>query len=287
MSSLENMLIKCIAIKSCIGEYVGKVGSGDDDYIITGIGIQNSKDNRDDNLYKYLGSCSIGYNKIPVFGRFKKEGIECLFREYLDEKYKSNSEKVVNYKTRMLERLRGLQTNDLLIVPVAIGRRAEYVYEGAERHNGTIDNIIYKINKDTFKVESKIKTTNKFDGVKEFDFTEFGKTWNLHGAKACCEEADDNLIEMMPSGVIKPINIGGKVIVDNLYIYKMTPIGLRIVGKITEDGYKLTGVSKEDIAECKELHKFMRNITYLSHMQRVIGVYGLNEEKKVEVEDNE
>lgn len=281
MDSLESMLIKCNIIESNIGDYAGTDKTSKEPLIVTGMRVDKVENKMDEPISKLLSVADTGYIKESVFDRYNRCGVVELFKEYLDEKYRSTSEKVVDYKEKIVDRLVKLQTSKAFILPVSIGRKAEYI-DNDITYTGNIIRIEYKVNKDTLKIESTIRIKDRNNPSVCMQFSDFGKTWWVKGVKQGCEEADDGMIEMLNNGVIKPININNDIIIDNMYIYKSRSTGFEIVGYADKDGYKLNGIRDE---ECKSeaVKKLKKNLTYLSHMQRIIGVYGLNEEKKVEV----
>ena len=281
MSSLENMLIKCKIITSCIGEYAGEDSFSREPLIVTGMMIDRVEGKRDNPISKLLGSTDKTFSKQPVFHKYLDNGVADLFKEYLDEKYNSNAEKVVNYKKEILERLIKLQKGEVFILPVSVDRKVDYIDKG-EVNTGVIIRIDYRIDKETCGIKTSIKIKDWNYSIVEKRFNSFCKDWWVRGIEHGCIEADRNLIEMSDNGVVKPINMNNNIIIDNLYIYKNRGSKFEIIGKADKDGYKLHGLREEELKE-KEVQKLRKNLTYLSHMQRVIGVYGLNEEKKVEV----
>lgn len=280
MESLEFMLRRITVMNSYIGEYIGEDKSTKESLIVSGMRVEKTDRTIFDPVSKIITIGNFGFISLKAFNK-GKENVESLLKEFLTEKYPSNSEAVTGYIDKLISRLRDIQSNKLLIVPVNVGRKVEYKGEDGKVKVGELIRLDYKVNKDTCKIESFVKIKDKFEPSVEFKLSDYGKNWWVFGTKQGCKEADDELIEMQDNGIIKPIEIGNSIIVENKYIYKKRNGTYEIIGQADEkEGYIVKNL-EDDEKKDKAVKKLENNLIYLSRLQRIIGIYGFNECKEV------
>ena len=280
MESLEFMLRRVTVMNSFIGEYIGEDKTTKESLIVSGMRVEKTDRAVFDPVSKLITRGDCGFISLKAFSK-GKENVESLLKEFLTEKYPSKSGAVTGYIDKLTSRLRDIQRNKLLIIPVSVGRKVEYKEENGKTTVGDLIRLDYKVNKDTCKIESFVKIKDKFNPSVEFKLSDYGKSWWVFGTKQGCKEADDELIEMQDNGIIKPIEIGNSIIVENLYIYKKRNGTYEIIGEADEkEGYRIKNLSDEEKKD-KAVKKLENNLIYLSRLQRIIGIYGFNECKEV------
>lgn len=286
MESLEMFIVRLNTIDSCIGDYVPPAGKSSDDYVVSGIYIEDDVNKKSHSYGKFLSCYGTSILHIDMFDTYFGHNVCDIFNEYIDFKYVDDNGKISNYKKNIKHRLYNIQNCKELIVPVNVDDSIEYINDEGTKQYGYVSKVQYKLNKETSKIEGSIVINNSVQYRKDgsrckgkstvLRFEDFCKKWWVRGLKTGCKCCDDRLVSMSINGLIKPIEIcndAESVIIDNQFIYLYTKIGYNIIGRYTEGKYRINkGIKIE--GDC--LNAMYDNLDYLSNMQRLICVYGFN-----------
>lgn len=282
--ALKNMLENVTVVNSRIGEYEKSVRGGKTDLIVSGHRI----DTLEDTPIHILTSIKTSLDMSKKFNNLYNRNIVQILNEYLEYINQVKTE----YGVQLLEELKGINNNKVLVIPFKPNVTYEVeleINDKVKTHELVLDHIEWKTNKETARLETFLvfrqEFTNAIGKFYRLQYSDYMKKFRLSKSSMYIDIGSYNtdMIETTNFGLFKPIEITDgytKLAIDGTYLYHISN-RISIIGQWNKLN-KIQITSKvPEILKSKTYLIIKENINIIKAHKNYIAPYNVVDANKI------